>query len=65
MSLYKVDRIAWIIFSLIEVCIGTEVLHSNSINAITGKSYRPVQEYVIGNGYRIYHMNMLQDIKLD
>jgi hypothetical protein len=65
MSIYKVDPIDWVIFSVIEVCIGTEVLHSDSINAITGKSYRPVQEYVIGNGYRIYHMNILQDIQTD
>jgi hypothetical protein len=65
MSVYKVDPIGWIIFSLIEVCIGTEVLHSNSINAITGKSSRPLQEYLIGNGYRIYQMNMSQDIQLD
>ena len=60
MSIYKVDPIGWVFFFLIEVCIGTEVLHSDSINAITGKSHRPVQEYVIGNGYRIYHI--LQDI---
>jgi len=42
-----------------------EVLHSDSINAITGKSYRSIQEYVIGNGYRIYHMNILQDMQTD
>ena len=65
MSVYEVDPIDWVIFSLIEVCVGTEVLHSDSINVISGKSYRPIQENIIGIGYRIYHMNILQDIQTD
>jgi hypothetical protein len=65
MSVYKECSVGWVIFCLIEVCSGTEVLRSNSFSAITGKSYRPVQEYVIGNGYHIYHANVLQDIQAD
>jgi hypothetical protein len=55
MSVSEMDFICYVIFNLTEVRIVSEVLNSDRTNAISGKSYRPLQGYITGN-CRIYQL---------